>query len=178
MQEWVWRPHAWHIAPLSWYWWRMTRVISISGICHQHPPVSPTSPGFLLPTALITSSSLHHQVRSWWCGSDQNQDRGGRVGWGWGVEARGQDDIKTKRDGWWWWPLVINTDRRSSDPGLAGPGRELVTLSSKANTTSLFLNIDHWSELSRLQFFTAIVVLLTGAANFLCNFSLLWKLRS
>ena len=99
--------------------------------------------------------------------SDQDQDRGGRVGWGWGVEARGQDDIKTKRDGWWWWPLVINTDS-SSDSGL-GRERELVTLSSKANIPPSL----HW-PLSRLQFFTAIVVLLTEAAtNFLCNFSAL-----
>ena len=47
--------------------------------------------------------------------------------------------------------------------------RELVALSSKANISPSL----HW-PLSRLQFFTAIVVLLTEAAtNFLCNFSAL-----
>ena len=78
---------------------------------------------------------LHHQVWSWWCWSDQNQDRGGmeeRAGWGWSVEGTRWHQDKER------WMVVVATGDKHWQELTPEEGRERVTPSSKANNTSFY----------------------------------------
>ena len=122
MQEWgEWGTQAWHITTLSW-------CPVTDDLSHINIRNLSLTPATLTQTGDITSALITHVSIIKFDPDDVGQTRT-KIEEGWRRELgeagvwRGQDDIKTKRDGWWWWPLVINTDRSSHQKRA---GRELL----------------------------------------------------
>ena len=150
------------------YWWRMTRVISISGICHQHPH---QTGGWLH----ITHSSHYLESRVSIIKLDPDDAGLTRTK----IEEGELGEAEVWRRGTRWhqdkerWMMVVATGDKHWQEGLR-PGERVSysprsALKQTPHPIPLFLNIDHSHA---CNFSLQLLYCWLGQANFLCNFSL------